>query len=304
MDLGGHLDFTRRTRAGILSTRVRDATIGVVAVGALPLGFLVKLGFVSSKYTPAGLHAAEASCVSSSSLSAFSAAIVRLFGPVRCLLLALLRSLTYWMGRMGLIQLFILFGLGFARCVGILAYCPEEEPWIFRMLDLFSRGAQGQGPVHLFLTSAAEVGFAWNGGARGRVRSSLPHLRMMTGPTQHVYSSLLKAWRYRVSAKLAEREGFLGAEFVDFNGSLQQLTSSHLRERDNMLLRAILCGGVWNGFLLGQAKKEDVPCRFCGKRDGYGQLIWSAGDRDPWAASFRHLAGCNVERCLDRLLGC
>ena len=52
------------------------------------------------------------------------------------------------------------------------------------------------------------------------------------------------------------------------------LTSSHLRERDKMLLRAILCGGVWNGFLLGKAKKEDVPCRFCGKRDGDGHLFW------------------------------
>ena len=31
-----------------------------------------------------------------------------------------------------------------------------------------------------------------------------------------------------------------------------------------MLLRAILCGSVWKGFLLGKAKKEDVPCRFCG----------------------------------------
>ena len=41
-----------------------------------------------------------------------------------------------------------------------------------------------------------------------------------------------------------------------------------------MLLRAILCGGVWNGFLLGKAKKEDVPCFFCGKRDGDGHLFW------------------------------
>ena len=41
-----------------------------------------------------------------------------------------------------------------------------------------------------------------------------------------------------------------------------------------MLLRVILCGGVWNGFLLGKAKKEDVPCRFCGKRDGDGHLFW------------------------------
>ena len=41
-----------------------------------------------------------------------------------------------------------------------------------------------------------------------------------------------------------------------------------------MLLRAVLCGGVWNGFLLGKAKKEDVPCRFCGQKDGDGHLFW------------------------------
>ena len=41
-----------------------------------------------------------------------------------------------------------------------------------------------------------------------------------------------------------------------------------------MLLRAILCGRVWNGFLVGKARKEDVPCRFCGKRDGDGHLFW------------------------------
>ena len=35
-------------------------------------------------------------------------------------------------------------------------------------------------------------------------------------------------------------------------------------------------GGGWNVFLLGKAKKEDVPCRFCGKRDGDGWLwlLW------------------------------
>ena len=51
-------------------------------------------------------------------------------------------------------------------------------------------------------------------------------------PVQHFYSSILDAWRFRVSAKLAEREGFRGAEFVDYKGSLQLLVSFHLRERD------------------------------------------------------------------------
>ena len=40
------------------------------------------------------------------------------------------------------------------------------------------------------------------------------------------------------------------------------------------MLRAILPGGVWNGFLLSQAKKEDIPCRFCGAPDNDGHLFW------------------------------
>ena len=142
------------------------------------------------------------------------------------------------------------------------------------MLDLISRGAQGHGPVHLLLISAAELGFAWDGNEQGWVRVSLPPLRMMTGPLQHFRSAILDAWRFHVFAKLSERKGFWRGEFADFQGSLQLLTSSHLRERDKMLLRAILCGGVWNGFLLGKAEKEDVPCRYCGKRDGDGHLFW------------------------------
>ena len=142
------------------------------------------------------------------------------------------------------------------------------------MLDLISRGAQGHGPVHLLLISAAEIGFAWDGAEKGWVRVSLPPLRMMAGPIQHFRTAILEAWHFHVFSKLSERKGFLGAEFADLKGSLQLLNSTHLRDRDKMLLRAILCGGVWNGFLLSKAKKEDVPCRFCGKRDGDGHLFW------------------------------
>ena len=55
-----------------------------------------------------------------------------------------------------------------------LAYCPEEESRAFRMLDLISRWAQGHGPVHILLISAAELGFAWDGEEKGWVRVSLP----------------------------------------------------------------------------------------------------------------------------------
>ena len=88
------------------------------------------------------------------------------------------------------------------------------------MLDLISRGAQGHGPVHLLLTSAAEFGFAWDGAERGWVGVS------MTGPVQHFYSSILDAWRFSVFAKLSESKGFLGGEYADFKVSLQLFTSS------------------------------------------------------------------------------
>ena len=91
-----------------------------------------------------------------------------------------------------------------------LAYCPEEEPRIFRMLEFISRGARVHGPVHLLLISAAELGFAWDGAGKGWVRVSLPPLRMMTGPVQRFCSSILDAWRFSVFAKLSERKGFSG----------------------------------------------------------------------------------------------
>ena len=95
---------------------------------------------------------------------------------------------------------------GFRMMRRFLAYCPEEEPRIFRMLDLISRCAQGHRPVHLLLISAAELGFAWDGDEKGWLRVSLPPLRMMTGPIQHFRSAILEAWRFHVFSKLSERK--------------------------------------------------------------------------------------------------
>ena len=130
-DLGAHLDFTWRARAGTLSKRSAEATVGVAAVGALPLGFQVKLGLVPGKYLPAGLHAAEAFYVSSSSTSTFGAAIVR----------------AEWSTKMPLASTPSILDLAFQiiwdrfrKMRRYLAYCLDEAPRIFRMLD----------PVHLF----------------------------------------------------------------------------------------------------------------------------------------------------------
>ena len=166
-DLGGHLDFTYRARAGTLSRRVGKATVGVAAVGALPLGFRVKLGLVRGKYLPAGLHAAEASYVSSSSISAFRAAIVRAVWSSKMPLANAPAILNLLDGPVDVDSAFYVVWSRFRMMRRYLAYCPEEEPRIFRMLDLISMGAQGHGPVRLLLISAAEIGFAWDGDEEG-----------------------------------------------------------------------------------------------------------------------------------------
>ena len=91
---------------------------------------------------------------------------------------------------------------------------------------------------------------------------------------QHFRGAIWQAWQSKVAVDLCKRKGFRGGFGVDLYGSHQLLVSSHPRERDKMLLRAILSGGVWNGFLLGKAKKEDIPCRFCGAPDNDGHLFW------------------------------
>ena len=55
-----------------------------------------------------------------------------------------------------------------------LAYWPDEVPRGYRMLDLVARGAGSHSPVHLLLASAAEIGFAWDGGEQGWLRVALP----------------------------------------------------------------------------------------------------------------------------------
>ena len=55
---------------------------------------------------------------------------------------------------------------------------------------------------------------------------------------------------------------------------MQLLNSSHVREREKALLRNIMVGGVWNGFLLSHVRGRDVPCRFCGAPDNDGHLFW------------------------------
>ena len=273
-DISGEGGFWKvQLRAGTLSKRVREATFGVASVGALPLGFQVKLGLVRGKYLPAGLHAAEASYVSSSSISDFRAAIVRAVWSNKMPLANAPAILNLLDGPVGVDPAFHVVWSRFRMMRRYLAYNLDDETHIFLMIDLISRGAQGHGPVHLLILSAAELGFAWDVAEKGWVRVSLSPLRMMAGPVQHFRSAILDAWRFCVFSRLSERKGFLGCDFADFRGSLQLLTSSHLRERNIILLRAILCGGVWNGFVLGKPRRKTFLVVFVEK--GLGMVTCS-----------------------------
>ena len=110
--------------------------------------------------------------------------------------------------------------------------------------------------------SAAEIGFFWDPGVLAWVRPGLPPLSNLAGPIQHFRNAISEAWRDKVSLDLCCRKGFRGGPLLDVQGSLQLLTSSHVRERDRALLRSIMVGGVWNGFLLCRVRGQVVPCRF------------------------------------------
>ena len=88
----------------------------------------------------------------------------------------------------------------------------------------------------------------------------------LAGPVQHLRAAILGDWRSKVSADLCARKGFRGGPWLDLDGTLQLLNAGHVRERDKALLRDILVSGVWNGFLLGKVKGQQVPYRFYGTK--------------------------------------
>ena len=110
--------------------------------------------------------------------------------------------------------------------------------------------------------------------ALGWFRPGLHLLSNLAGPIQHFKAAILDAGRFKVAADLCGREGFRCGPSLDVRGSLQFLNSSHVGERDKALLRSVMVGGVWNGFLLGGVRDQSVPCHFCRALESDGHLFW------------------------------
>ena len=168
---------------------------------------------------------------------------------------------------------FVLFGFVFVCFGGIWLIVLGRFLVLIVLLERAAEGSPGHGPDHLLLQSAAVIGFRWDPEELAWDWPGLPLLSNLSGPIQHCRAAILGAWRSSVSADLCGRKGFRGGPWLDVDGTLQLLNTDHVRERDKALLRGILLGGVWKGFLLGKVQVQDVLCRFCGGRDHDGHLF-------------------------------
>ena len=218
------------------------------------------------------LHGCEGAAISVTALGAFRAAVAR----------------AVWSKKLAMTNTPALFkpvgwslrippssssGVAFGSFDGIWRIGPMRRDAFFRLLDYASTGSLGHGPIHLLVESAQEIGLYWDSEQAGWTRPGLPPLHMMTGPIQHFRGAIWQAWQEKVAAALCTRKGFRGGLCSDIYGSRQLLVSFHLRERDKILLRAILWRSL-EQFLLSKAKKEDIRCRFCNPPDNDGHLFW------------------------------
>ena len=158
-DLGGHLDVTLRAVAVTLSSRVRIATTQVPAVGALLLGFQRMLGMVRSKYLLGGLHGCEGAAVSVTALCSFRSAIARAVWSKKLPMTNTPALLSLLDGPWGSDPAFFIIWSRFRQLRRYLAYRPDDEARIYRLLDYASTGSPGHGPIHLLLQSAEELFF-------------------------------------------------------------------------------------------------------------------------------------------------
>ena len=124
------------------------------------------MGLVRVKFLSAGLHAVEASHISFSSLSSFRAAIGRAVCSSKMLTASTLVLLNFLDGPVGVDPAYHVIWARFSMLRRYLAYWLDEVPRVYRMLDLVASGAGGHGQIHLLLASAAQIGFAWDGGSR------------------------------------------------------------------------------------------------------------------------------------------
>ena len=145
-----------------------------------------------------------------------------------------------------------------------LALWPSQVGRAYRLLEMVSEGSPGHGPIHLLSACAAETGFRWDPPALAWTRLGLTLLSNLEGPVQLFKADILMLGVTRLQLIFV-----VGRVF----GVALCWMCIHVRERDKALLRSVMVGGVWNGFLLGRVRGQPVPCRFCRAPDGDGHFL-------------------------------
>ena len=218
--------------------------LGLVLIFALPLDFHGRFRVVRSMY------------LASDSLRKLRSSIHRVVWSRRQPLASVGAVLSLLDGPTRCDPAFCVIWFRFRLLRKYLALWPTEVGRVYRLLEMVSEGCPGHGPIHLLSASAAEVGFTWDPVDLGWSRPGLPLLSNLAGPIQHLKAAILDAWRKKVAAGLCGREGSRGGPLLDVRGSLQLLNSSHVRERDEALLRSVMVGGVWEWFLAGSSSES------------------------------------------------
>ena len=273
-DLGGHLDTTFRGWSSTLAARVRLVLSRLVLIFALPLDFHGRSVLLGLCIYLLHFMVLRPLCSLLIAYASFVPLFLVLFGPVVNPVLMLVLFLACLMGPRGVTHVFVWLGFVFVCFVGI---------WLFGLLRWVGfivfwgwlvKDALGMVLSIFFLPVLLRLGFS--GILVSLIGFGLVFLLLAIWL---VWCSILKVLFLKLGVirslrDLCCRKGFRGGPLLDVHGSLQLLTSSHVRERDKALLGSIMVGGVWNGFLLGRVRSQFVPCRFCGAPDGDGHLFW------------------------------
>ena len=164
-----------------------------------------------------------------------------------------------WMVLLVVILGFMFFGVGFGLLRKVFWLIrPLEIPRLYSLLGLVAGGCLGHGPIHLLIKSAGIIRFCL-GSCECLVGIGLVYLSCI------IWLGLINISNLPFGTLGGSRSALICAEgkdsgegpMLDIACSFQLLHAPRVRERDKPLLRSIMVGGVWDGFLLGHAKARN-----------------------------------------------
>ena len=127
----------------------------------------------------------------------------------------------------------------------------------------------------MLIASATDTGFQWDPHVVDWLRPGLSVLSNLTRPSQHSKSTILDAWREKVSADLCVLgKGFVVVPFwivvlVLYSSSTRIMFWRELRH----CYVVSWLGMFGKGFVLSRVRGQPVPCHFCCGIDGAPILL-------------------------------